>query len=103
MTGSGGRSSNRRTRGDARLGLKPAFTCDWMPAFAGMTIPDLAFERAQRAADARDDGVPGAAFRLRIDQVEAVDRSAGVAREIAAAVEHDPSAAGVSPSLFSRA
>src|SRR5262245_43022681 len=49
----------------------------------------LAFERAQRAADARDDGVPGTAFRLRIDQVEAVDRSAGLTREIATAVEHD--------------
>src|SRR5262245_59887720 len=50
----------------------------------------LALERAQRAADARDDGVPGAAFRLRIEQVEAVDRSAAVAGEISAAVEHDP-------------
>src|SRR5262245_13600780 len=52
--------------------------------------PDLDFEWAQRTADARDDGIPGAAFRLRIDQVEAVDRSARLAGEVAAAVAHDP-------------
>src|SRR5262245_22667687 len=37
MTGSGGRSSNRRTGGDARFRPRNAFTCYWMPAFAGMT------------------------------------------------------------------
>src|SRR4051812_29675244 len=42
-------------------------------------------ERPQRSADPRRDVVPRALFRLRIDQVEAMDRPTGVGGEIAPA------------------
>jgi hypothetical protein len=57
---------------------------------AAATVERLTPERPQRSADPRHDAVPRALFRLRIDQVEAMDRPAGVRREIAPAVEDEP-------------
>jgi hypothetical protein len=50
----------------------------------------LSFERAQRAADAGHDPVPGPRHLLRIDKVNAMDGAAFAACEVAAAVEHCP-------------
>ena len=59
-------------------------------AAAAATVERLTLERPQRSADPRHDAVPRALFRLRIDQVDAMDRPAGVGREIAPAVEDKP-------------
>jgi hypothetical protein len=54
------------------------------------TVERSTFGRPQRSADPRHDAIPRALFRLRIDQVEAMDRPAGVGGEIAPAVENEP-------------
>ena len=59
-------------------------------AAAAPTVERLTLERPQRSADLRHDVFPGMRFRLRINQVDAMDRPAGVGGKIAPAVENEP-------------